>query len=242
VAIVSDGAQGAALVTGAGGGIGGAIADALHRAGWQVIGVDRQFSDPVADYLAQAIVVDLSDQAQLRRTLEQLLQQTAIECLVNCAGISEVTPFAEQEPAMWQQLLDVNYLAPLTACQTLLPAMIARQRGSIIQITSDSSRTGAAGEAAYAGSKAALVAFSKSLAQEVGRHNVRVNCVSPGVILTPMSAPNKDLLEKFAKRVPLKRLGDPQDIAGAVKFLASDEASYITGQIVSVGGGLTMVD
>ncbi|CAA0080977.1 3-oxoacyl-[acyl-carrier-protein] reductase FabG [Halioglobus japonicus] len=239
---MSDGAKAVALVTGAGGAIGGAIAESLHRAGWEVIGVDRQFSNPAAGYLAQSVVVDLSDQMQLRHTLQQLLQTTAIECLVNCAGISEVKPFAEQDPAMWQQLLDVNYLAPLTTCQTLLPAMIARQRGTIIQITSDSSRTGAAGEAAYAGSKAALVAFSKSLAQEVGRFQVRVNCVSPGVIVTPMSAPNKDLLEKFAKRVPMKRLGDPEDIAGAVKFLASDEAKYITGQIVSVGGGLTMVD
>jgi 2-hydroxycyclohexanecarboxyl-CoA dehydrogenase len=243
VAIVSTTEhQSTALVTGAGGGIGSAIAEALFQAGWQVIGVDRQFSNPDIDYLAQLIVVDLSDQAIFRCALERLLEHTTIDCLVNCAGISEVKYFVDQDPAMWQQLLDVNYLAPLTACQTLLPGMIARERGSIIQITSDSSRTGAAGEAVYAGSKAALVAFSKSLAQEVGGFNVRVNCVSPGVVLTPMSAPNKDLLEKFSKRVPLKRLGAPEDIAGAVKFLASDEASYITGQVLSVGGGLTMVD
>lgn len=233
--------QGTAMVTGAGGAIGGAIAEALCRAGWQVIGIDRQFSNPDVDYLAQSVVVDISDQVLFRRTLEQLLKHTAIDCLVNCAGISEVSRFVDQDPAMWQQLLDVNYLAPVTACQVLVPGMIERERGSIIQITSDSSRTGAAGEAVYAGSKAALVAFSKSLAQEVGRFKVRVNCVSPGVILTPMSAPNKDLLEKFSKRVPLKRLGVPEDIAGAVKFLASDEANYITGQVLSVGGGLTMV-
>lgn len=230
-----------ALVTGAGGAIGGAIAAALSSNGWQVVGVDRQFGDDSADCLAQRLVVDLADQTSFRHTLEQVLEQAAIDCLVNCAGISEVTPFVDQDRAMWQKLLDVNYLAPLTACQTVLPSMIARERGSIIQITSDSSRTGAAGEAVYAGSKGALVAFSKSLAQEVGRYQVRVNCVSPGVVLTPMSAPNKDLLEKFARRVPLKRLGVPEDIAGAVTFLASDEASYVTGQILSVGGGLTMV-
>jgi 2-hydroxycyclohexanecarboxyl-CoA dehydrogenase len=242
VAIVSDATHHAtALVTGAGGAIGGAIAQSLYLAGWQVIGVDRQFGNSDIDYLAQSLVVDLSDQALFRNALEQLLEHTTIDCLVNCAGISEVKRFVDQDPVMWQQLLDVNYLAPLTASQTLLPGMIARERGSIIQITSDSSRSGAAGEAVYAGSKAALVAFSKSLAQEVGRFKVRVNCVSPGVILTPMSAPNKDLLEKFSKRVPLKRLGAPEDIAGAVKFLVSDEASYITGQILSVGGGLTMV-
>ncbi len=234
--------QGAALVTGAGGGIGGAIAQALHKAGWQVIGVDRQFNEPDTPYLAEQLVTDLSDQVQFRGCLVQVLEHHDIDCLVNCAGITDVKSFLTQDPAVWQRLLDVNYLAPLTACQTLLPAMIERRRGSIIQITSDSSRAGAANEAAYAGSKSALVAFSKSLAQEIGRFNVRVNCVSPGVVVTPMSAPNKELLEKFAKRVPLKRLGMPADIAGAVKFLASEESSYITGQVLSVGGGLTMVD
>lgn len=233
---------GTALVTGAGGAIGGAIAAALHGAGWQVIGVDRQFSDDNASYLAQSLVVDLSNQIEFRHSLEKLLEKNIIDCLVNCAGITEVKRFVDQDPAMWQQLLDVNFLAPLTACQTLLPAMTERGRGSIIQITSDSSRAGAGGEAVYAGTKSALVAFSKSLAQETGRFNIRVNCVSPGVVLTPMSAPNQDLLEKFAKRVPLKRLGIPEDIAGAVKFLASEEANYITGQVLSVGGGLTMVD
>ena len=234
--------QGAALVTGAGGGIGGAIAQALHKAGWQVIGIDRQFNEPDAPYLSEQLVTDLSDQVQFRQCLERVLEQHDIDCLVNCAGITDVKTFLAQDPAIWQKLLDVNYLAPLTACQTILPAMIERRRGSIIQITSDSSRAGAASEAAYAGSKSALVAFSKSLAQEIGQFNVRVNCVSPGVVLTPMSAPNKELLEKFAKRVPLKRLGMPADIAGAVKFLASEESSYITGQVLSVGGGLTMVD
>jgi len=234
-----------ALVTGAGGGIGGAIAEALHQAGWRVIGVDRQFnalSESGADYLCEAVVVDISDAAAFRAKLEQLQTQYAIECLVNCAGITEVKAFVDQDPAMWRQLMDVNFHAPLTACQTLLPAMIERGSGNIIQITSDSSRAGAGGEAVYAGSKSALVAFSKSLAQEVGSRNIRVNCVSPGVVLTPMSAPNKELLEKFAKRVPLKRLGMPNDITGAVTFLASENANYITGQVLSVSGGLTMVD
>lgn len=235
---------GTALVTGAGGAIGAAIAVTLYQAGWQVIGVDLHFSDDQgsSDYLHQAVVIDIADQALFRQSLQQLMEDYCIDCLVNCAGIADVSRFIDQAPNTWQKLLDVNYLAPLTACQTLLPAMIERGRGSVIQITSDSSRAGAGGEAVYAGSKAALVAFSKSLAQEVGRFNIRINCVSPGVVLTPMSAPNQELLEKFSKRVPLKRLGLPEDIAGAVKFLASDEANYITGQVLSVGGGLTMVD
>lgn len=233
---------GTALVTGAGGAIGDAIAQVMHQSGWQVIGIDRQFKEAGANHLLDSVVTDIAQQEPFRQCLESLLAQHPIDCLVNCAGISEVTRFLDQDPGMWRQLIDINYLAPLTACKTVLPAMVERGRGSIIQITSDSSRAGAAGEAVYAGTKGALVAFSKSLAQEMGRFNIRVNCVSPGVVLTPMSAPNKDLLEKFAKRVPLKRLGEPDDIARAVNFLASDEADYITGQVLSVGGGLTMVD
>jgi 2-hydroxycyclohexanecarboxyl-CoA dehydrogenase len=234
--------QGIALVTGAGSGIGRSISIALNNSGWRVLGVDRVFSEEKADHLYEQLIIDLADQTGLRTALQSLVADHAIDCLVNCAGITHVGPFLEHPQQNWQQLLEVNYLAPLAACQVLLPPMIERQRGSIIQITSDSGRTGAAGEAVYAGSKSALVAFSKSLAQEVGRYNIRVNCVSPGVVRTPMSAPNQDLLEKFAKRVPLKRLGEPQDIAAAVNFLASDEAAYITGQVLSVGGGLTMVD
>lgn len=118
--------------------------------------------------------------------------------------------------------------------------MIEHGYGRIISVTSDSARSGAAGEAVYAGTKNALVAFSKSLAQEVGRHNITVNCVSPGVIETPLSAPNAALLEKFKRRVPLKRLGKPADVAGAVAFLASGDSAYITGEVLSVGGGISM--
>ena len=121
-----------------------------------------------------------------------------------------------------------------------MPAITANGGGAIVNITSDSARVGAAGEAVYAGTKGGLAAFSKSLAQEVGRFGITVNCVSPGLVATPMSAPNQELIEKLVKKVPAGRVGQPTDIAGAVAFLLSPAASYITGQTLSVGGGLTM--
>jgi 2-hydroxycyclohexanecarboxyl-CoA dehydrogenase len=126
------------------------------------------------------------------------------------------------------------------ACHTLLPAIIANGGGAIVNITSDSGRAGAAGETVYSATKGGLAAFSRSLAQEVGRFKVTVNNVSPGLIETPMSAPNPDVVAKLVKRVPMKRVGMPADVAKAVLFLLSPGADYITGQTLSVSGGLTM--
>lgn len=231
---------GVAVVTGAAGAIGSAICADLLADGWQLVGVDqRQAAAP--EQFRRFIELDIADQSALTEAMSELVVAEEVDALVNCAGITRVEPFLEQDPAIWSDLLQVNCLASLVTCQAVLPGMQRRSRGTIVQITSDSARTGAAGEAVYAASKSALVAFSKSLAQEVGRFGVRVNCVSPGPIETPMSAPNTELLEKFARRVPLKRIGQPVDVAGAVAFLCSDQASYITGQVLSVSGGVTMV-
>lgn len=234
-------AQGVAVVTGAAGAIGSAICADLLADGWQLVGIDQQ-APTAPERFRQFIQLDISDHAALADTLIRIAEEEDVGALINCAGITRVEPFLQQDPAVWHDLLQVNCLAPLTACQAVLPGMLRRGKGVIVQITSDSARSGAAGEAVYSASKSALVAFSKSLAQEVGRSGVRVNCVSPGAIETPMSAPNVELLAKFAKRVPLKRIGQPVDVAGAVAFLCSDKASYITGQVLSVGGGVTMVD
>ncbi len=230
------------LITGAGSGIGAAIARAFIAQGDSVIGIDLAFGDDSPAGMAQLLTLDISDSDAFAAALEEIDNGRPVDCLVNCAGVAIVGAFVEQDLPAWRKLVDINYLAPVVACKVLAPRMSKRDGGSIIQITSDSARAGAAGEAVYAGSKAALVAFSKSLAQELGQSNVRVNCVSPGVVRTPMSAPNAELLEKFARRVPLRRLAEPEDITGTVLFLASDAASYITGQVYSVNGGLTMVD
>ena len=228
-----------AIVTGAGSGIGRATAEALAADGWHVVGIDLRFSGE-HPHLAEKVEQDIADGDGFRAALARVTETHKIAGLVNCAGISRVGRFQDSTEADWRGLVDVNFIAPLTACQALVPAITANGGGAIVNITSDSARVGAAGEAVYAGTKGGLAAFSKSLAQEVGRFGITVNCVSPGLVATPMSAPNQELIEKLVKKVPAGRVGQPTDIAGAVAFLLSPAASYITGQTLSVGGGLTM--
>jgi 2-hydroxycyclohexanecarboxyl-CoA dehydrogenase len=229
----------AAVITGAGGAIGGAIALILAKRGWQTIGVDLRFNGETP-HLHRRVEQDICDSIGFRAVLTELAGAAPVEALVNCAGISRVGRFLDADDAEWRRLLEVNFMAALTACHTLLPAMIGRGKGSIVNIISDSARVGASGEAVYSAAKGALAAFTRSIAQEVGSKGVRVNCVSPGPVETPMSAGNPELMEKLAKRIPLKRVAKPADVASAVAFLIGDEASYITGQTSSVSGGLTM--
>jgi 2-hydroxycyclohexanecarboxyl-CoA dehydrogenase len=229
----------AVIVTGAAGGIGRATAEALSAAGWLVIGFDIKFSRD-HDYLAERVEQDICDSIGFRNGLARVADANEIVGLVNCAGIAKVGRFQDSSEADWRTLVNINFLAPLTACQALVPVIAANGGGAIVNITSDSGRVGAAGEAVYSGTKGGLAAFSKSLAQEVGRLGITVNCVSPGIIATPMSAPNQEIIDKLVKKVPMKRVGLPVDVAAAVVFLMSPAASYITGQTLSVGGGLTM--
>ncbi|MDB5393871.1 MAG: short-chain dehydrogenase/reductase [Rhodospirillales bacterium] len=229
-----------AIVTGAGGGIGRAIAEALAADEWAVIGFDRWFSGE-HPHLNRMVEQDIADSVSFRTTLLGIVDKVAITGLVNCAGISMVGRFVDSSEDGWRKLVDINFIAPLTACQAVLPHMIENgEGGAIVNITSDSARIGAAGEAVYSGTKGGLAAFSKSLAQEIGRFGITVNCVSPGIVATPMSASNADVIAKLVRKVPMKRVGLPTDIAGAVAFLLNPQANYITGQILSVGGGLTM--
>lgn len=228
------------IVTGAGGGIGRAIAETLAEQGWNVIGVDRWFTG-AHPHLGRKVEQDIANSEGFRAALEGVMEKLQVTGLVNCAGISVVGRFVESTESCWHKMIAVNFTGPLIACQAVLPHMIeSGAGGAIVNITSDSARAGAAGEAVYSGTKGGLAAFSKSLAQEVGRFGITVNCVSPGIVATPMSAPNAELIEKLVKKVPMKRVGQPTDVAGAVAFLLGPEATYITGQTLSVGGGLTM--
>jgi len=233
------GKPGAAILTGAAGAIGSAIAERLAAGGWQVLGVDLRFPAP-SSALTAAVEQDICDAARFRACITELCTDWDVAALVNCAGMAAVGRFLELPPEGWHRLIEVNLIAPMTACHAVLPSMVARGGGSIVNIISDSARLGAGGEAVYSAAKGGLAAFSKSVAQEAGRQGVRVNCVSPGPVETPMSAPNQTVMDKLRQRTPMKRVARPDDIAGTVYFLVGADSAFVSGQTISVSGGLTM--
>jgi 2-hydroxycyclohexanecarboxyl-CoA dehydrogenase len=170
-----------------------------------------------------------------------------IDILVNNAGWDRMIPFAQTTPDFWNKVIDINYKGVLNCVYAVIHDMIGRNGGRIINIGSDAARVGSMGEAVYAGAKGAVISFSKSLAREMARNQVTVNVLCPGPTATPMTEQMqvesdfaKKILSKMDKIIPLNRMGTPEDIASAVVFLASDEAGFITGQTLSVSGGLTM--
>jgi 2-hydroxycyclohexanecarboxyl-CoA dehydrogenase len=167
--------------------------------------------------------------------------------LVNCAGWDELRGFLDTDEEFWRRVIAVNYEGCLRTTRAVLGAMIERGWGRIVNLSSDAARVGSSQEAVYAGAKAAVIAFTKTIAREAARHGVTANVVCPGPTDTDMlrtmsqAAPDAErLIESLARAVPMRRLGRPEDAAGAVAFLASEEAGYITGQTLSVSGGLTM--
>ncbi len=167
-----------------------------------------------------------------------------IDVLVNNAGWDRATVFVESEPDFWRKVIDVNYVGVLNTCRAVLPHMAAQGGGHVVNLGSDAGRVGSSGEAVYSGAKGAIIAFSKTIAREMARHQVTVNVVCPGptdtALFASMGGDNPKLREGLTRAIPLRRLAAPEDIAYAVAFFASDEASYITGQTLSVSGGLTM--
>jgi len=169
-----------------------------------------------------------------------------IGVLVNNAGWDQFHFFAETEPAFWDRVIAVNYRGVLAATHAVLPGMTARRQGRIVSIASDAGRVGSTGESVYSGCKAAVIGFSKALAREVARYGITVNAVAPGITDTQLlhdvmsGERGARILESVKRTIPLSRVGTPEDVAGAVAYLVSDEAAYVTGQVLSVSGGLTM--
>ena len=220
-----------ALVTGAAGGIGRAISDALAADGVRVAACDVTEGPDI-------VPMDVTDSDSVRAAVEQV---GAVDVLVNCAGWDELHPFLETDEPFWDRVIDVNYKGCLRTTRAVLPGLVEAGYGRIVNIASDAGRVGSSGESVYAGAKAAVIAFTKTVAREHARHGITANCVCPGPTKTPMlESMGEKLAEALTRAVPMKRLGEPDDIAYAVAFLAGERAGYITGQTLSVSGGLTM--
>jgi len=245
-----------AIVTGGARGIGGAISRALAKAGADVLIADlrREEAQATACRLQQetgrrveAYAADVTRVQDMQAAAQAAVDRLGgLDILVNNAGWDRLMPFLKSTPELWDRIIAINYVGVLNSCYAALPHLKARGHGAIVNISSDSARVGAMGEAVYSGAKAAVVAFSKTLAREHARDGIRVNVVCPGLVDTPLLEEIKG--EEFGGKVlgavtgaiPLKRLGQPAEIAPVVAFLASDGAGYITGQVISVNGGLTM--
>jgi 2-hydroxycyclohexanecarboxyl-CoA dehydrogenase len=245
-----------ALVTGAASGIGSAIALALAEAGCAVAVADLQ-EDAGAEVAAEAqaggvqalaVRIDVTDGASVTAAVEQASEVLGpIAVLVNCAGWDQLKPFLDTDEAFWRKVIAINYEGCLRVTHAVLGGMAERRYGRIVSIASDAARVGSSGEAVYAGAKAGVVAFSKTIAREHARDGVTANVVCPGPTETPLlqgmaeQAPDSErLVTALSRAVPMRRLGQPQDAAAAVAFLASERAGYVTGQTLSVSGGLTM--
>ncbi len=240
-----------AVVTGAGSGIGRATAQALARGGARVIAADivPESGEATAAALrgegfeCQYMTVDMTDTASIAALAAAVQAQFGtVDILVNAAGWGRNAPFVEGTPEFWAKLVALNLVGPMSLAKALLPAMMARGTGArIVNIASDAGRVGSLGETVYSAAKGGLIAFTKSLARETARYGINVNCVCPGPTDTPLMANVPDKVkEALIKAIPFRRLGKAEEVADAVLFFASDRASYVTGQVLSVSGGLTM--
>ena len=236
-----------AVVTGAASGIGRAIAIELAADGATVAAVDRNEAGLAQTVQAcagaTAHVVDLADPAAVSTLRDEVLAAHGLPgVIVNAAGFDRVEPFMSNDDALWQSLVAVNFLGPVRLTHAFLESILAKgETAKIVNIASDAGRVGSLGETVYAGTKGGVIAFTKSLAREMARHQINVNCVCPGPTDTPLfdSLPDK-VRDGLIKAIPFRRVAKPEEVAKAVTFFASDDASFITGQVLSVSGGLTM--
>jgi len=244
------------IVTGGGGGIGGATCRRFAREGARVavLDLDRAAAEKAAASIcneggtAEAYRCDITDRASVDASVAAAEARLGpVDILVNNAGWDVFRPFTKTEPGQWEKLIAINLVGALHMHHVVLPGMVARKSGRIVNISSDAARVGSSGEAVYAACKGGLVAFSKTIAREHARHGITVNVVCPGPTDTALFADYKEgagnpekLVEAFKRSIPLGRIGQPEDLPGAILFFASDDAAYVTGQVLSVSGGLTM--
>jgi 2-hydroxycyclohexanecarboxyl-CoA dehydrogenase len=223
-----------AIVTGGAAGIGAAIVQRLKEEGTRVIVLDLK-GDPS---------VDITDYVAVKKAVDGA---GPVDILVNNAGWDMFKPFLKTDPAFWQKIISINLVGAMNLLHCVLPGMVERGGGKVVSIASDAGRVGSSGEAPYSACKGGIIALTKTLARELAGKNIRLNVVCPGLTETNMleqfmqGAGNPEKLrEAYRRAIPVGRLGKPEDIPGAVLFFASDDADFITGQVISVSGGLTM--
>ncbi len=245
-----EGGAKVAVVTGGAGGIGAEITRALHSAGarlavWDLDG--RRAGDLAAGLGGDAAGLEVDITARPSVVSAVALTESAvgpIDILVNAAGIDVIEPFLQSDEATWERIVAVNFLGTVRCCHVVVPGMVERGSGRVVNIASDAGRVGSSGEVVYSGTKGGVIAFSKGLARELATTGVTVNVVSPGPTDTPLldqvAEADQRLYDGLARAVPMKRIARPEDIAPAVVFFASHGAGYVTGQTLSVSGGLTM--
>lgn len=245
-----------AIVTGAAGGIGRAICERFVEEGVRLVAADvnepalTEFAETLrargADVLALAF--DITHFADVSTAVARAVEHFGqLDILVNNAGWDIAKPFLDTEPDLWEKIIAINLRGPLNLHKAVLPHLIANGGGKVVNIASDAGRVGSSGESVYSACKGGLIAFSKTVAREYARDNVRVNVVCPGPTDTALLRSfvgegeyGQKIYDKLQKAIPLKRLGQPADIPGMIAFFASSDADFITGQVISVSGGLTM--
>ena len=223
-----------AIVTGGAAGIGAAVVERFKAEGTRVIVLDLK-GDPA---------VDITDYAAVKKAVDSA---GAVDILVNNAGWDMFKPFLKSDPAFWQKIISINLLGAMNMLHCVLPGMVERGRGKVVNVASDAGRVGSSGEAPYSACKGGIIALTKTLAREMASNNIQLNVVCPGLTETNMleqfmlGAGNPDKLrEAYRRAIPMGRLGKPEDLPGAILFFASHDADFITGQVLSVSGGLTM--
>ncbi len=239
-----------AIVTGAGRGIGRGIAARLAVEGARVAiaDIDERSAQEAARALggdACGLRVDVTTKESVEAMVKAVMERYGrVDILVNNAGWDKVAPFLQSDEADWTKVIAINLYGTLHCCKAVLPIMVAQGSGEVVNIGSDAGRVGSSGEAVYSAAKGGIIAFTKTLAREMARYQININCVCPGPADTPLfaeiSVEYPKLRDALEKSIPFRRLARPEDLAHAVAFLASDEAAYITGQTLSVSGGLTM--